>query len=221
MLQLKAATEDLPKREATRKKLEERAARSDIESARQRIDKVIERFENSTAQKGSKSNSLPSSREVHAEISSIVDEYKLKQESTSIVEEYKLNKESASSLELFARGKGRLEDQTSGREALAVGQKVLVRKLGKAPVTITGLPQKDSKFLTVQLGTLKMQVKPTEVVKIIRSGSGSSAAPKVLSPYGPLFGPHVLDLFSRGRCFHLLEAALDKMLKLALVGIQR
>ncbi|CAM6117788.1 unnamed protein product [Calypogeia fissa] len=162
--ELKAATDDLPKREASRKKSEERAVQSDIESARLRMDEVIERFDLAMAQ--GVNNSSPSAREVHAEISSIVEEYKLKEESTTI-------------LELFSREKESLDRQKSGPEAFAVGEKVIVRKLGKSPVTIMELPQKDSDFLTVQLGTLKMQVKPSEVVKITKSrfGSGSDPTP--------------------------------------------
>jgi hypothetical protein len=121
---------------------------------------LIERLEEATAQAGL-SSTLPPLKELRAEILAVVEEYKLKDESTPI-------------LELLSRSKGSLNDGTSGLEAFTVGDTVMVRRLGKSPATVVELQQNDSDFLTVQLGTLKMQVKPSEVFKV----TVSSAPPR-------------------------------------------
>ncbi len=61
-------------------------------------------------------------------------------------------------------------DVTKG--VLAVGDKVIIRRLGKLPATVVEPPQGDSEYLTVPLGALKMKVKASEI--ITRRSTGAS-----------------------------------------------
>ncbi len=107
------------------------------------------KFQELVQESGLKENPL-SMRDAQAAIATIAEEYNPKHEEVDMP---------------FLQKNG--SDGTKG--VLAMGDKVVIRQLGKLPATVV---EGDSEYLTVQLGALKMKVKASEI--ITRGSTGAS-----------------------------------------------
>ncbi|KAH8947487.1 hypothetical protein BDL97_11G043400 [Sphagnum fallax] len=150
--ELQAEVHNLAKREAKLRHLQEEEVDRSIMEANARMEQVLTRFQELVQESGLKENPL-SMRDAQAAIATIAEEYNPKHGEVDMP---------------FLQKNG--SDGTKG--VLAVGDKVVIRRLGKLPATVVEPPQGDSEYLTVQLGALKMKVKASEI--ITRGSTGAS-----------------------------------------------
>lgn len=120
------------------------------------IEQAVETF-----QENFETDNALSIRDVHAEI-------------VSIVEKYTSEKGQSTALDFLPPAVSTPKGIAQEAESLTVGELVLVRRLSKTPVTVVEIPER-SEYVTVQLGSLNMQVKLNEVIKIRSAGSVSGS----------------------------------------------
>jgi len=150
--ELQAEVHNLAKHEAKLRHLQEEEVDRSIMEANARMEQVLTGFQELVQESGLKENPL-SMRDAQAAIAAIAEEYNPKHGEVDMPFLQK-------------------NDSDGTKGVLAVGDKVIIRRLGKLPATVVEPPQGDSEYLTVQLGALKMKVKASEI--ITRGSTGAS-----------------------------------------------
>lgn len=148
IFQLQAEAHNLGQREAKLRRAQEDAVEKAILEANSKLEQILLKFQESAKQSSNEESSF-SIRDAQAAIAIITEEY------APIPVEINV---STFSNELGALGK------KGDVGVLSVGDQVMIRRLGKLPATIVELPQAEGDYLTVQLGTMKMQVKASEIL---------------------------------------------------------
>lgn len=148
IFQLQAEAHNLGQREAKLRQAQEDAVEKAILEANSKLEQILLKFQESAKQSSNEESSF-SMRDAQAAIAIITEEY------APIPVEINV---STFSNELGALGK------KGDVGVLSVGDQVMIRRLGKLPATIVELPQAEGDYLTVQLGTMKMQVKASEIL---------------------------------------------------------
>ncbi|KAL3678061.1 hypothetical protein R1sor_021017 [Riccia sorocarpa] len=160
--ELNSAAVNLPKRETASKRMLSQAVADDIVKCRTEVEQVIEKF-----QEAIDTESAQSIKEVHAEIASIVENYTVDKALNSVLD----------FLPPSVRNPGSNRSRNPVAEPLTVGESVFVRRLSKTPVTVVEVPL-DGEYVSVQLGSLKLQVKTSEVIRKRSGGTGASSKSK-------------------------------------------
>ncbi|KAL2641824.1 hypothetical protein R1flu_009411 [Riccia fluitans] len=160
--ELKAAAVNLPKREVALKRMLSNVVEDDIAKCRSEVEEVIYKF-----QEAIDTESAPSIKELHGEIASVVEKYTVDNGLSTAIE----------FLPPAVRNARSSRSRTTVAESLTVGESVFVRRLSKSPVTVVEVSE-DGKYVSVQLGSLKLQVKTSEVIRNRNAGSGSSPKSK-------------------------------------------
>ncbi|OAE33226.1 hypothetical protein AXG93_3105s1340 [Marchantia polymorpha subsp. ruderalis] len=166
--ELSAAAVNLPKRENASKRMLAQVVEDEIVKCKLEIEQAVETF-----QENFETDNALSIRDVHAEI-------------VSIVEKYTSEKGQSTALDFLPPAVSTPKGIAQEAESLTVGELVLVRRLSKTPVTVVEIPER-SEYVTVQLGSLNMQVKLNEVIKIRSAGSvsGSKSTEQVTNKTRP------------------------------------
>lgn len=148
IFQLQSEAHNLDLREAKLQRAQEDAVEKGILEANSKLEQILLKFQESAKQSSNEESSF-SMRDAQAAIAIITEEYTPKPVEINV---------STFSNELGGLGK------KGDVGVLSIGDQVMIRRLGKLPATIVELPQAEADYLTVQLGTMKMQVKASEIL---------------------------------------------------------